>query len=35
VIANGIRGSALKMVFGGAAVALLCLAFLLGHLHLF
>ena len=35
VITSGIRGNALKMVFGGAAVALLCLAFLLVHLHLF
>jgi hypothetical protein len=35
MMTSGIRGSALKMVFGGAAVALLCLAFLLAHLHLF
>jgi hypothetical protein len=34
-VQQGLRKRALKMVFGGAALALICLALLLGHLHLY
>ena len=35
LLSTGLRSTALKMVFGGAALTLVCLAFLLLHLHLF
>ena len=35
VIGSGLRTSSLKMVFGGAALTLVCLGFLLAHLHTF
>ena len=34
LLSTGLRSTALKMVFGGAALTLVCLAFLLLHLHL-
>jgi hypothetical protein len=34
-VQQGLRKRALGMVFGGAALALFCLALLLGHLHLY
>ena len=34
-VQQGLRKRALGMVFGGAALALSCLALLLGHLHLY
>lgn len=34
-LSAGLRSTALKMVFGGAALTLVCLALLLLHLHLF
>jgi hypothetical protein len=34
-VQQGLRQRALGMVFGGAALALFCLALLLGHLHLY
>jgi hypothetical protein len=34
-VQQGLRQRALGMVFGGAALALVCLALLLGHLHLY
>jgi len=35
VVGSGLRTSSLKMVFGGAALTLVCLGFLLAHLHTF
>jgi len=35
VIGSGLRASSLKMVFGGAALTLVCLGILLVHLHMF
>ena len=32
---QGLRKRALGMVLGGAALALVCLALLMGHLHLY
>ena len=34
-VQQGLRKRALGMVFGGAALAVFCLALLLGHLHLY
>ncbi len=34
-VSTGLRSTAFKMVFGGAALTLVCLALLLVHLHLF
>ena len=34
-VQQGLRKRALGMVFGGAALAVVCLALLLGHLHLY
>jgi hypothetical protein len=34
-VQHGLRKRALGMVFGGAALAIVCFALLLGHLHLY